>query len=76
MPPPQTRAPAAAEKQRFSVNTLLGRMTGHGEQPAAAPARRQQPPVQAHRPSPVHDQDADAEDDRIEIPAFLRRQAN
>jgi cell division protein FtsZ len=28
------------------------------------------------RPAPVQQHDVDAEDDRIEIPAFLRRQAN
>jgi cell division protein FtsZ len=73
----QHQAAPAEEKPRFSVNTLIGRMTGHAEQPTqAAPVRRQQPPVQAHRPAPVHDQDVDAEGDRIEIPAFLRRQAN
>ncbi|WP_299924041.1 cell division protein FtsZ [uncultured Pelagimonas sp.] len=71
-----------AEKPRFSVNSLIGRMTGHGQQPAAqepAPApRRQQPPVQAQRPAPapMPEAEAEPEDDRIEIPAFLRRQAN
>src|SRR6056297_1369442 len=77
-PPQQQAAPAAEERPRFSVNSLIGRMTGHGEHAAQAQPqpRRQQPPVQAHRPAPVHDQDAEAEDDRIEIPAFLRRQAN
>ncbi|MGP6086596.1 cell division protein FtsZ [Antarctobacter jejuensis] len=71
-------APQAEEKPRFSVNSLIGRMTGHGEPAAPAQQRRAAPPVQSHRPAPapVHDQDVDAEDDRIEIPAFLRRQAN
>ena len=69
--------PVVEDKPRFSVNSLIGRMTGHGEQQAApTQTRRQQPPVQAHRPAPVHDQEPEAEDDRIEIPAFLRRQAN
>ncbi|MGH1415972.1 MAG: cell division protein FtsZ [Pelagimonas sp.] len=68
-----------ADKPRFSVNSLIGRMTGHAQQPAAqeAPApRRQQPPVQAQRPAPMPEAEAEPEDDRIEIPAFLRRQAN
>ncbi|SMX27823.1 Cell division protein FtsZ [Pelagimonas phthalicica] len=72
-------APAPeAEKPRFSVNSLIGRMTGGGQQaaPEAAPAPRQQPPVQAQRPAPMPQAEAEPEDDRIEIPAFLRRQAN
>ncbi|WP_323771101.1 cell division protein FtsZ [Antarctobacter sp.] len=75
-PAPAPAAPPAEERSRFSVNSLIGRMTGHTEQQAAPQARRAQPPVQAHRPAPIHDQEPEAEDDRIEIPAFLRRQAN
>ena len=70
------QAAPAEERSRFSVNSLIGRMTGHAEHPTAPQARRAQPPVQAHRPAPVHDPEPEAEDDRIEIPAFLRRQAN
>ncbi|MFZ7089528.1 cell division protein FtsZ [Primorskyibacter sp. 2E233] len=69
---------AEADKPRFSVNSLIGRMTGHaqGGEPPAQPARRQQPPVQAQRPAPVQDVEPDPEQEKIEIPAFLRRQAN
>ncbi len=74
-PAPRKAAQVEEKASRFSMNSLIGRMTGHAEQAAQAP-RRQQPPVQAHRPAPIHDQDVEAEDDRIEIPAFLRRQAN
>ncbi|MFW2588265.1 cell division protein FtsZ [Sagittula sp. SSi028] len=80
---PGAAADAAAhqgeEKPRFSVNSLIGRMTGQGggeqqAQPAQQP--RRQPPVQGQRPAPAPAPEAEPEDDRIEIPAFLRRQAN
>jgi cell division protein FtsZ len=82
---PAAQRPAAAqgvsgEKPRFGINSLINRMTGHGEgeaQPQQRPVR-QQPPVQtratATAPRPQETQDPDQE--RIEIPAFLRRQAN
>ncbi|MBS0123191.1 cell division protein FtsZ [Thetidibacter halocola] len=76
-----SRAPAApatpeGDKPRFSVNSLIGRMTGgHAAAPEPAP-RRQQPPVQAQRPAPVKDVEPDPDQEKIEIPAFLRRQAN
>ena len=87
---PQAAPSAAAEqtstqggdKPRFGINSLINRMTGQGETdaPAARPVR-QQPPVQqapsrnvAAAPQPQEAPDADQE--RIEIPAFLRRQAN
>ena len=82
-PYPTTRAaeparPAQAERhQRFGINSLINRMTGHGEV-APQPAARQQPPVQnrAAAPSAVPQDKADPDQERIEIPAFLRRQAN
>jgi cell division protein FtsZ len=49
-------------------------MTGHNESQAR---ERPQPPVESMReeaPAPMSQADADQE--RIEIPAFLRRQAN
>ncbi|MDU8928897.1 cell division protein FtsZ [Alisedimentitalea sp. MJ-SS2] len=69
------------ERPRFGINSLINRMTGHG----AEPQQQQQP--QAPAPRPVAQQQAqpsvqapspaeEAEQDRIEIPAFLRRQAN
>jgi len=76
------------EKPRFGINSLINRMTGHGAEGAAPQAPRQQPQVQAQprtqqpsaqatqprvqAPSPAEE----AEQERIEIPAFLRRQAN
>ena len=64
----------AGEKPRFGINSLINRMTGHGEDAAApkAPMPREQPGMQ--RPSA--ETEIDPEQERIEIPAFLRRQAN
>ncbi|SFN70021.1 cell division protein FtsZ [Roseovarius lutimaris] len=73
--------PAAEERPRFGINSLINRMTGHNApeaerqpQQAARPVR-QQPPMQSAQPqqAPARAQD---EDEQIEIPAFLRRQAN
>lgn len=76
----QTRAPQPAprpaEKPRFGINTLLNRMTGHS---AAEPAHRNVPPIrQPAQPQASYDEDntPDPDQERIEIPAFLRRQAN
>ncbi|MCZ4350944.1 cell division protein FtsZ [Roseovarius aestuarii] len=65
-----------AERPRFGINSLLNRMTGHTAEGEAPRQSRQQPTMQA-QPAPVPSADADAErDEQIEIPAFLRRQAN
>ncbi|MDH5797175.1 MAG: cell division protein FtsZ [Paracoccaceae bacterium] len=71
-PQPQQRtADPVSEKHRFGINSLITRMTGHQSE-TAQPAPRQQPPVRAVQ----HEEDMDADQERIEIPAFLRRQAN
>ena len=65
----------AGDKTRFGIGSLINRMSGHGQE---APSRatqqpmRQQPPVQSYQ----EEDEYDAEQERIEIPAFLRRQAN
>jgi cell division protein FtsZ len=67
--------PRAEERPRFGINSLINKMTGHAaEQGAAQTAQpvRQQPAVQTNEPAPQMDEDQE----RIEIPAFLRRQAN
>ncbi len=67
--------PRAEERPRFGINSLINKMTGHGAEHGAAPAAqpvRQQPAVQSHEPAEQMDEDQE----RIEIPAFLRRQAN
>lgn len=67
-------APRAADRPRFGINTLINRMTGHSEQPERAQPvlRPQGAAVQAYDEEEAPDPDHD----RIEIPAFLRRQAN
>ena len=74
-PQQPTAAPApvqAEEKPRFGINSLINRMTGApAEAEEAAPVRRA-PPVQSYEEEAA----ADPEQERIEIPAFLRRQAN
>ncbi|MGR3700812.1 MAG: cell division protein FtsZ [Paracoccaceae bacterium] len=82
-PQPQ---PEPESRARFGINSLINRMTGHApETQERAPAQppRQQPPVRAQAPqgyaqqaraNPAEANDPDQE--RIEIPAFLRRQAN
>ena len=71
-PQPQSRM---ADKPRFGINTLLNRMAGHPAEPAerTAPPMRQQP-----QSSAAYDDEPeiDPDQERIEIPAFLRRQAN
>ncbi|MDJ0639332.1 MAG: cell division protein FtsZ [Paracoccaceae bacterium] len=63
-PPAQSSEP---ERPRFGINTLINRMSG-----GAADTTRPQPPMNRDVP-----QEGIAEDqERIEIPAFLRRQAN
>ena len=79
---PQTVAAAAplapveapAAKPRFGIGSLINRMAGHLDAGGAiaAPAGRTQPPVTAYD----DDHEPDTDQDRIEIPAFLRRQAN
>ena len=74
---PQQQQPAP-EKTRFGFNRLIDRMTGHaGDTPSggAQPAR-QQPPVQRPDTAAQPAAEADPDQERIEIPAFLRRQAN
>ena len=69
---PAAQAPAD-EKPRFGINSLINRMTGH-EQAAKPAAARAQPQMGAAQAQPNVQPEADQE--RIEIPAFLRRQAN
>jgi len=69
---PDMEATAEPEKGgRFAINSLIHRMTGGREEPFPS---RQEPTVNVavDREEPI-DQE---ERDRVEIPAFLRRQAN
>ena len=69
-------ADAEAERPRFGINSLINRMTGSaaGQAEQTPPPSRQQPQVTQFREAPEAEVDPDQE--RIEIPAFLRRQAN
>jgi cell division protein FtsZ len=72
----RTAEPAAQERPgRFGIGSLIGRMSGQGAEAASGGQARQQPALQ--QPSVYDDAgETDSEQDRIEIPAFLRRQAN
>ena len=78
MPGPLAQQPAAkvTERPRFGIGTLINRMAGHletqGSERNVPPAPRQQPPVTSYDDEP----ELSADQERIEIPAFLRRQAN
>ena len=69
---PPTNKPA--ERPRFGIGSLINRMAGGAAELAAerAPVARQQPPVTSYD----DEQELSADQERIEIPAFLRRQAN
>ncbi|MGB7270363.1 MAG: cell division protein FtsZ [Albidovulum sp.] len=67
----------AGDRPRFGINSLINRMTGSPAAAAggerAATAQRQQPRLSAQ----FEEENAvDADQERVEIPAFLRRQAN
>ncbi len=66
-PAPQTQP--EQQRARFGINSLINRMTGQN----AEAEQRAQPQVRAIR---NEDPELDPEQERIEIPAFLRRQAN
>jgi cell division protein FtsZ len=72
--PPRAPEPQTERAPRFGINSLINRMTGHqAEQaPRPAPAARQQPQLR----QPVEEEELSPEQEKIEIPAFLRRQAN
>jgi cell division protein FtsZ len=60
--------PAAADAARFGIGSLINRMTGTASD---APAPRHAAPAPVGRRSSL-----EPEEEQIEIPAFLRRQAN
>ncbi len=73
-PRQEPREPAPADRgSRFGIGSLISRMSGHSaEQPSSAAQRRVSPPVSNYEEDPA----PRPSDERIEIPAFLRRQAN
>ncbi|WP_434613131.1 cell division protein FtsZ [Tabrizicola sp. M-4] len=64
--------PAEAQRPRFGIGSLINRMAGGGHGEPQSAAVRQQPQVQGYDDEP----EMSADQERIEIPAFLRRQAN
>lgn len=72
---PSTAPVYAEKKQGFGLNNLISKMTGHGDD--RREANRAQPSLVLEEEQQVHEEPVIAEDsERIEIPAFLRRQAN
>jgi cell division protein FtsZ len=65
-------AAPAAKPARFGIGSLISRMSGGGAAAEAAQPQRAQPPVTSYDDEAEPASDAD----RLEIPAFLRRQAN
>ncbi|NOX39220.1 MAG: cell division protein FtsZ [Alphaproteobacteria bacterium] len=64
---------ASPEKSgRFGINSLINRMTGHAQEASASEtSQRIHPRVDTEQAT-----ETDPEQERIDIPAFLRRQAN
>jgi cell division protein FtsZ len=73
---PQAAPAPAGEKPRFGINSLINRMTGQPSGEAPAPAAAAGGAAPAARPQPRYEAQPDAEQERADIPAFLRRQAN
>ena len=73
-------APAKEHREKsrgFGLNSLISKMTGHGSDASYEANRAQQPTIAAVPDEVVHDEpEMSADEERIEIPAFLRRQAN
>ncbi len=69
---PVTNKPA--DRPRFGIGSLINRMAGGSGEASAERGQtaRQQPPVTSYD----DEQELSADQERIEIPAFLRRQAN
>jgi cell division protein FtsZ len=71
---PEQSAESSGERSRFGINSLINRMTGQGDAQEQSPRpARQQPTMQARSEQQEAREEAE---DQIEIPAFLRRQAN
>ena len=77
VPEPEEAAAPTLEGEkpsRFAINNLINRMTGHAKDEKPAP--RVQPSLHTgSMHAPAHDIDRE-EQERVDIPAFLRRQAN
>ncbi|MFK5998348.1 MAG: cell division protein FtsZ [Rhodobacterales bacterium] len=75
---PRERQVQAEKSRGFGLNSLISKMTGHQDDAhGATRADAPQPSLRAVQDDhDFEDSKRDAEQERIEIPAFLRRQAN
>ncbi len=64
----------AAPRRAFGINSLLERMTGQSN--TDSPVNRSRPDLSAQYQPMMEDDPVDPEQERIDVPAFLRRQAN
>jgi len=73
-PPAPVSAKPGSDRPRFGIGSLINRMSGgHAEPTVERPATtRHQPPMSAYE----DEQDLSPDQERNDIPAFLRRQAN
>ncbi len=67
-------APEQPAHNPFAINKLINRMTGHAHSDNP-PNTRRQPPIH-EEPQQTYEDIQEDEQERVEIPAFLRRQAN
>ncbi|MCF6304013.1 MAG: cell division protein FtsZ, partial [Rhodobacteraceae bacterium] len=75
--PEEVKVPEPIEDEkhgRFAINSLINRMTG-GHQKEEKPTQRAQPMLHA-APAETMPDPYQEEQERVDIPAFLRRQAN
>jgi cell division protein FtsZ len=72
------QAPREAERNsRLTINSLIHKMTGQtGREAQAARPRSAEPGFAAQEPHGSEQDYEDTERERVDIPAFLRRQAN
>ena len=68
--------PAETEKRRAGLGNLFSRMSGQQAAHPASPEQEAAPRAQPQQTAWVDDPEMETEQERIEIPAFLRRQAN
>lgn len=73
-PRPALTEKPAAPRRAFGINSLLERMTGQSN--TDSPVTRSRPDLSAQHQPMMEDDAVDPEQERIEVPAFLRRQAN
>ncbi|QUS35018.1 cell division protein FtsZ [Falsirhodobacter algicola] len=69
---PAPRQPQQGERPRFGIGSLINRMAGHADQPEPRP----QPTRTSQQVAYEEQEEQNPDQERIDIPAFLRRQAN